>query len=120
MHCGLLVKNPFGVQTVLDRTRPFKFLGRFTTRADVGSGHITDDRIVGKDIAVIPMSNKLVSAGSNSMYRFPSSLAIAGNQIQWTYSKLKPTAATAEFHGLVDNVEGTDALYETTFVYGYF
>lgn len=120
MRCGLVVKNEFGVQTVLDRTRPFKFLGSFKTRADWGSGHISDSRIVGKNIAVIPMSNKLVSSGSNSMYRFPSSMAISGDQIQWTYTKLKPTKSTSEFHGFIDNVDGTDSLYETEFVYGYF
>lgn len=120
MKAGFKFKNEFGVNMVLDHTRPFKVLGSFTTRSDSAQTFIQDDRIVGKDIAIIPVDIKLVAAGTNNMYMFPSKLSVAGNQIKWKYQKLHIDLLTGWFHGIKDGVKGTDPVYEVTFIYGWY
>lgn len=120
MKAGFKFKNEYGVNMVLDESRPFKLLGSFVTRGDVGTGYITDDKIVWKNIAILPSSIKLVSAGTNNVYMYPSKIGVEGNQIKWEYSHIKPTPIHDYFHGIMDNVNGYDTIYAITWRYGYF
>ncbi len=119
-NAGFKFRNEYGVNMVLDATRPFKFLGTFKTRGDVSPGKLVDNRMSGKDIAIIPVKIKMVSAGSNNMYMYPSKISVVGNQIKWEYSHIKPTPVHDYFHGIMDTTKGTDTIYEITWRYGYF
>lgn len=120
MHAGIKIKNEYGVSMILEKSRPFKFLGSFRTRADSSDTFIKDDRLIGKSIAIIPTDIKLISSGSNNMYLFPSEINIVGNEIQWKYEHLKIDIVTGEFHGVKDANKGADSIYEVTFSYGYY
>lgn len=119
-RAGFKFRNEYGVNMVLDSTRPFKFLGTFKTRGDVSPGHITDEKIRGKSIAILPVEIKMVSTGSNNMYMYPSKISVVDNQIKWEYAHLKPTPVHDYFHGILDTTKGTDTIYEITWRYGYF
>ncbi len=120
MKAGLVVKNEYGVKTVLDKTRPLKILGTFRTRSDQRTGSITDSRIVGKQIAIFPLSTKLIAAGSTNMYMFPSTIGINGDRIYWEYVFLRPTSFQGYFFGMKETMMGTNTVYEVEYGYGYY
>ena len=120
MKAGLIVKNEYGVKTVLDKTRPLKILGTFRTRSDQHIGSIVDSRIEGKDIAIFPLSTKLIAAGSTNMYMFPSNIGVRGNTIYWEYVFLRPTSFQGYFLGMKETMNGTNTVYEVEYGYGYY